>query len=81
MALRLTVSEERSLIAGSFSRRMFWAWPPCLRASAPSVDGFRLKAMFKYEFGQEFIISQLAKVKAYDRAKAKPAVQFEIAEF
>ena len=40
---RLTVSEERRLSAGSFSRRMFWAWPPCLRASAPSVDGFRLK--------------------------------------
>jgi len=31
--------------------------------------------MFKYEFGQAFIISQLAKVKAYDRAKAAPAIQ------
>jgi hypothetical protein len=43
LCLRLTIGEERRLIAGSFSRRMFWAWPPCLRASAASVDGFRLK--------------------------------------
>ena len=36
-SLPLCVSEERRLIA------MFWAWPPYLRASARSVDGFRLK--------------------------------------
>jgi len=36
-------------------------------------------ATSKYEFGLAFIIFQLLIVKAYDRAKAAPAVQVEMA--